>query len=147
MRQVIVTTLAVVVAACGGQTAAVTIENAQYRPPLVDGGSGVAYFSITSRDADRIVGVSSPLAKAVEIHESRSIGGMVGMERREVVDLAAGKPVIFGPSDGDSASTPASDRHISDSNRIRVGGGPDDFIRRRDRTVKGAVTAPKGFLG
>lgn len=98
MRRLAMAILAIVVAACsGGQTAAVTIENAQYRPPLVDGGSGVAYFSITSGVADRIVGVSSPLAKAVEIHESRSTGGMAAMERREAVDLAAGNPVIFGP--------------------------------------------------
>lgn len=98
MRQLAVATLAIVVAACGGgQTVGVTIENAQYRPPLVDGGSGVAYFSITSRVADRIVGVSSPLAKAVEIHESRSAGGMAGMARLERVDLVAGKPVNFAP--------------------------------------------------
>jgi copper(I)-binding protein len=90
-----VTSLAV--ACSGGQTASLTVNSAEYRAPLVDGGSGVAYFSITSTIADRITGVSSPSAKAVEIHESTFAGGMARMERRDVVELPAGKTVTFGP--------------------------------------------------
>ena len=98
MRHFFAALATIVVTACsGGQTTGLTIENAEYRPPLVDGGTGVAYFSVTSSIADRIVGVSSPLAKAVEIHESLSAGGMAGMKMREGVDLVAGKPVTFGP--------------------------------------------------
>lgn len=98
MRRLSVAGLALLAAACSqGETPGLTVANAQYRAPLVDGGTGVAYFSITSPTADRITGVSSPLAKAVEIHESTSAGGMAGMERRDVVDLPAGKAVTFGP--------------------------------------------------
>lgn len=89
------TTLAV--ACSGGQTESLIVDNAQYRAPLVDGGTGVAYFSITSTIADKITSVSSPSAKAVEIHESTSAGGVAGMERRDAVELPAGKTVTFGP--------------------------------------------------
>lgn len=95
--RIAITLMSLAVACSGGQTESLTIDNALYRPPLVDGGTGVAYFSITSKIADRITGVSSPLAKTVEIHESTSAGGMAGMERRDVVELPAGKTVSFGP--------------------------------------------------
>lgn len=97
MRLWIASALLALMAACSGETESVTIANAQYRPPLVDGGTGVAYFSITSKIADRITAVSSPRAKAVEIHESTAAGGMAGMQRRESVALAIGKTVEFAP--------------------------------------------------
>jgi hypothetical protein len=97
MRTVIAIALTSLAIACGGHTDSLSVENASYRPPLVEGGVGVAYFSITSNTADRITGVSSPQAKAVEIHESTSSGGMAGMARLDGVDLPAGKTVTFGP--------------------------------------------------
>ena len=98
MRKLLAVALISLAVACsGGQTESLTIDNAEYRPPLVDGATGVAYFSITSTIADRITGVSSPQARAVEIHESTSAGGMAGMDRLESVDLPAGKTVTFGP--------------------------------------------------
>lgn len=97
MRTVIAIALTSLAIACGGHTDSLSVENASYRPPLVEGGVGVAYFSITSNTVDRITGVSSPQAKAVEIHESTSSGGMAGMARLDGVDLPAGKTVTFGP--------------------------------------------------
>jgi copper(I)-binding protein len=98
MRTFLAMALTSLAVACSGeQTPGLAVDNPEYRPPLVDGGTGVAYFSITSTVADRITGVSSPQAQAVEIHESTSAGGMAGMERRDVVELPAGKTVTFGP--------------------------------------------------
>ena len=54
-------------------------------------------IALTSLAVDRITGVSSPQAKAVEIHESTSSGDMAGMDRLDGVDLPAGKTVTFGP--------------------------------------------------
>jgi len=97
MRTLMTIALTSLAVACGGQTESLTVADASYRPPLVEGGVGVAYFSITSNTADRITGVSSPQAKAVEIHESTSSGGMARMNRLDGVDLPAGKTVTFGP--------------------------------------------------
>jgi copper(I)-binding protein len=88
---------ALLLAACGGQTTGLTVENATYRAPLVDGAPGVAYFSITSVTADKIVGISSPEAQSVEIHLARTAAGMAAMQKREQVELPAGKTVTFGP--------------------------------------------------
>jgi copper(I)-binding protein len=89
---------ALLLAACGGQPAGLTIANATYRAPLVDGAPGVAYFSITSPTGDRIVGISSPDAQSVEIHDSGVEGaGMATMRKVEQVELPAGKTVTFGP--------------------------------------------------
>lgn len=100
MRRVLAAlTLTLAMAGCsGGQTVSLTVDDALYRPPLVEGTPGVAYFSITSNVADRIVAVSSPSAKAVEMHESAmSEGGMAGMAMVPSVELPAGKTVKFAP--------------------------------------------------
>lgn len=89
--------IALLLPACGGQTVSLTVDNATYRAPLVEGGTGVAYFSITSSIADRIVEVTSPDAAAIEIHASSEAGGMASMHQLESVELPAGKPVTFGP--------------------------------------------------
>ena len=87
---------ALLLAACG-QPAGLVIAGAVYRAPLVDGAPGVAYFSITSPATDRIVGISSPEAQSVEIHESSAHDGVAAMQKRETVELPAGKTVTFGP--------------------------------------------------
>lgn len=97
IRTFIAIALTCLAVACGDQTESLTVADVSYRAPLVEGGVGVAYFSITSTTADRITGVSSPRAKAIEIHESTSSGGMAGMNRLDGVDLPAGKTVTFGP--------------------------------------------------
>lgn len=89
---------AFMLAGCGGTMAGLSVDDAVYRPPLVDGGVGVAYFSITSTIDDRIVGVSSPDAASVEIHaSSESAGGVVSMQRVDSVELQAGKRITFEP--------------------------------------------------
>ena len=87
---------AFLLAACSGQPASLTVAGATYRAPLVDGAPGVAYFSITSAADDRIVGISSPDAQAIEIHASSSEGGISRMEKRDTIELPAGKTVTFG---------------------------------------------------
>lgn len=85
-------------AACGQGAASIAVDDTQYRAPLGASGIGVAYFSITSPEADRIVGVSSPQADHIEMHTSVSEGTQVSMKRLYEVELPAGKPVIFGPN-------------------------------------------------
>ena len=72
------------------------IENATYRAPLGASDIGVAYFTIRSPKADRIVAVSSLRAEAVEMHGTVITGTTAAMERLETVELQAGKDVVFG---------------------------------------------------
>lgn len=89
--------LAFALAACGSAVPSVTVSDAQYRPPLGATGIGVAYFSVRSEIADRIIGVSSPQADSVEMHGSVSDGRQTVMKRLASVDLPAGETVQFGP--------------------------------------------------
>ncbi len=85
-------------AACGQGGASLQISDDQYRAPLGSTGIGVAYLSITSSSADRIVGVSSPQADRVEMHASVTSGDQVSMKQLHEVELPAGKIVQFAPN-------------------------------------------------
>lgn len=88
--------LAIGLAACQPKESLV-VAGAEYRPPLGATDIGVAYFTITSAKADRIVAVGSPEADSVEIHASVINNGRSSMQRLESVGLPAGKPVEFTP--------------------------------------------------
>lgn len=83
-------------AACG-QRSGVTVEQAEFRPPLGASGIGVAYFTIRSARDDRILSVSSPQADSIEIHATVTNGNSVSMERLDSVEIPAGKTIVFEP--------------------------------------------------
>jgi periplasmic copper chaperone A len=60
---------------------------------------GVVYLALTNagRTADRLIGLSSPVAHTVEIHESRTIQGMMQMRALEAVDCPPGAVVKIEP--------------------------------------------------
>jgi copper(I)-binding protein len=93
--KLLVAGLALLLSACGGSTAGLTVQDAIYRAPLTDGSVGVAYFSITSSTADRITGVSSPQAERIEMHNTVTKDGLASMERADFVELPAGQTVTF----------------------------------------------------
>jgi periplasmic copper chaperone A len=82
-------------AACDMSGGDLRVENAVYRAPLGASDVGVAYFTIRSPKADRIVAVSSVGAEAVEMHGTVMEDNMASMQRLETVDLPAGKDVVF----------------------------------------------------
>jgi len=73
----------------------VIVDKPSIEMPRTPAGVGVAYFSIKTSQHDRIVGVSSPSARAVEMHKSVIEGGMAKMQRQETVELPAHKRVAF----------------------------------------------------
>jgi copper(I)-binding protein len=60
-------------------------------------GNGAIYFVIRSSAADELVGVSSDVADAVEMHESKMSGDLMEMRQLESVPLGAGDQVTFEP--------------------------------------------------
>jgi copper(I)-binding protein len=84
-------------AACGQGGAHLTVDKTEYRPPIGASGIGVAYFSVRSDQADRIIGISSPQADHIEIHASVTNGTQVSMKQLDSVDLPAGQAVTFAP--------------------------------------------------
>ena len=56
-----------------------------------------AFMSITARDGARLVGVSSPVAGVVEVHEMKMEGDIMKMRAVPVLDLPAGHTVQLKP--------------------------------------------------
>lgn len=80
-----------------GEREAWQVDDATYRAPLTTGGVGVAYFSIMSAKADRIISISSTLADRVELHATIVKDGMATMQKLDSVELPAGQTVEFKP--------------------------------------------------
>lgn len=80
-----------------GPAGGFSVENPEFHAPLGASDVGVAYFTIRSPKADKIVMVSSTAARAVEMHDMTMSGATMAMKRVESVDLPAGKKVEFKP--------------------------------------------------
>lgn len=76
----------------------IEIENAWSRTAM-QGRTGVVYLTIVDRGAaDRLTGVSSPVADKAELHQSFSEGGVSKMRPVEALTLEQGKPVVLAPN-------------------------------------------------
>ena len=99
MNRILVFTLVIVLllSGCAAPTAAgVEVQDAWTRP-AAQGGTGAVYFVIHSSAAEELVGVSSDVAEAVEMHESKMSGDVMEMRQMQSVPLGAGEEVIFEP--------------------------------------------------
>ena len=78
----------------------ITVHNAWIRP-TAQGDNGAVYFVLhnDSTEADELVGASSNVAEAVEIHESAMAEGTGVMQMNQVfsVPLGGGSEVVFEP--------------------------------------------------
>ena len=89
----------VILAACQGtpQQPAVTVTNAVITVPAVPGGPGAGYFTLRGTAGGGILqGIASPRVERIELHETRSEGGMSRMVALERVAVADGE-VRFEP--------------------------------------------------
>jgi len=77
-------------------TEGVEVRDAWARP-VAQAGNGAVYFVIRSSEADEMISVSSDVAEAVEMHESRMNGDVMEMHPLHSVPLGAGELVRFEP--------------------------------------------------
>lgn len=56
-----------------------------------------AFMTLTSTQGARLVGVSSPAAGAVEVHEMKMVDDVMRMRQINALELPAGKPVALSP--------------------------------------------------
>jgi copper(I)-binding protein len=60
--------------------------------------AGVVYLTITDSGApDTLLGATTPLAKAADLHQSRMANGIMEMDAVARLPVAAGKPLAFAP--------------------------------------------------
>jgi len=81
----------------GPAAAQVTVSNAWVRGTVTGQKSSGAFMQLMSPTEVVVIGISSPAAKTVQIHESRLDGGMMRMSPVERLRLPAGKAVDLVP--------------------------------------------------
>jgi copper(I)-binding protein len=77
--------------------AAVTATDAWVRGTVPAQKTTGAFLTLESSEDAKLVAVSTPAAKIVEIHESRQMQGMMNMHAVDAVPLPAGKRVELKP--------------------------------------------------
>lgn len=83
----------------GGDGSGVGVEDAWVRLPVSAGQPGSAYFALSSHDeGTKLLGVTSPLVRWVELHESRTNKkGVVKMDRRGEIEFPSRGKLVFEP--------------------------------------------------
>jgi periplasmic copper chaperone A len=83
--------------AVSAQQSDIRIDHAWSRAAMA-GRTGVVYLTITDTGlADRLTGVSSPVAEKAELHESFSDNGVMKMRHVAALPVANGQPVSLSP--------------------------------------------------
>lgn len=79
------------------QTSQPEITNAWARATPGSAQPGVVYLTVQSPTADRLVSVSSPVAKKAELHTMSMSGTVMQMRPVAGIDIPAGRPVTLKP--------------------------------------------------
>lgn len=72
-----------------------SVEDAWVRATVPGQPATGAFMHITSTTDSKLVGVSSPVAKTVQIHQMSMKGDVMNMQQVHSVELPAGKTVVF----------------------------------------------------
>jgi copper(I)-binding protein len=87
----------VLVGAALAQIGQVEVSNAWARATPGKAENGAAYLTILSPTTDRLVSVSSPVAKKAELHTMSMAGTVMQMRPLAGLDIPAGRPVTLKP--------------------------------------------------
>jgi copper(I)-binding protein len=79
------------------QTGSLQITNAWARATPGKAETGAVYLTIESATADRLTGLSTPVAGKAELHEMTMQGGVMQMRPLAGIDLPAGQSVVLKP--------------------------------------------------
>lgn len=79
------------------QSGSVEIKEAWARATPGKAENGAAYLTLASPTGDRLIGISTPVARKAELHAMKLEGGVMMMTPLEAVDLPAGQAVTLKP--------------------------------------------------
>ena len=94
---VIAASCLVVASAVLAQTGQLEVGNAWARATPAKTENGVAYLTIRSPAPDRLLSVSSPVAKKAELHTMEMAGMVMKMRPLAGLDIPAGQPITLKP--------------------------------------------------
>jgi len=83
--------------AASAQTSQLEVSNAWARATPAKAEYGVAYLTIRSPTADRLLSASSSVAKRTELHTMEMAGMVMKMRPLPGLDIPAGQPVALKP--------------------------------------------------
>lgn len=89
--------LAMLLAWSGVSSAQVQVQDAWVRAAVQGQSATGAFMSLTSKEGARLIGVSSPVAGVVEIHEMKMDGDVMKMRAVAGLDLPPGRSVVLKP--------------------------------------------------
>jgi periplasmic copper chaperone A len=89
--------LLLVAGAAAAQTGSVQVTDAWARATPGKAEIGAVYMTIQSPIADRLTGLSTPVASVAQVHTMTMEGGIMKMNRLAALDLPAGQPVKLEP--------------------------------------------------
>ncbi|WP_119141010.1 copper chaperone PCu(A)C [Pseudomonas reidholzensis] len=75
-----------------------TVSDAWVRASVPHQQATGAFMVLTASTDSKLVGVASPVAKTVQVHEMTMNGDVMGMREVNAVELPAGKPVSLDPN-------------------------------------------------
>ncbi|MDV9030827.1 copper chaperone PCu(A)C [Pseudomonas sp. RAC1] len=75
-----------------------SVKDAWVRASVPHQQSTGAFMTLTATTDSKLVGVASPVAKTVQVHEMTMQGDVMGMREVKALDLPAGKPVTLDPN-------------------------------------------------
>ena len=75
-----------------------TVSDAWVRATVPHQPSTGAFMTLTASSDSKLVGVASPVAKTVQVHEMTMNGDVMGMREVKAVELPAGKAVTLDPN-------------------------------------------------
>jgi len=96
-KSLVVAACLLIAGAAMAQTAQVELKDAWARATPGKAENGAAYLTIVSPGSDRIVSVSTPVAKKAELHMMTTEGGVMKMRPLAGIDVAADRPVTLKP--------------------------------------------------
>jgi periplasmic copper chaperone A len=88
----------VIVGAALAQTAQLEVSDAWARATPAKAENGIAFLTIRSPTSDRLVSVSSPVAKKAELNTMEMSGMVMKMRPIASLNIPAGQPVTLKPS-------------------------------------------------
>jgi len=87
----------IIASAALAQTGQLEVSDAWARATPAKAENGVAYLTIRAPTPDRLLSVSSPVAKKAELHTMEMAGMVMKMRPLAGLDIPAGQPVTLKP--------------------------------------------------
>ena len=97
LKLLVVATCLAIASAASAQTAQLEVSNAWARATPAKAENGIAFLTIRSPTPDRLISVSSPVAKKAELNTMEMAGMVMKMRPIASLDIPAGQPVTLKP--------------------------------------------------